>query len=92
MTRSVLLGADDEMGSRSRRSGRLGTSCGEIVSFAKHCTGGYRIYLGSVRRLLCLPWLILNRYCFVITPVNYPLAAVNFFVGTTGLVQLLRIA
>lgn len=31
-------------------------------------------------------------YCFVITPVNYPLAAVNFFVGVTGLVQLARIA
>lgn len=27
----------------------------------------------------------------VITPVNYALAAVNFFVGTTGLVQLGRI-
>ncbi|BEJ11117.1 hypothetical protein CspHIS471_0105390 [Cutaneotrichosporon sp. HIS471] len=31
------------------------------------------------------------RYCMVITPVNYALAAVNFFVGTTGLVQLGRI-
>ncbi|KAI6121768.1 UPF0041-domain-containing protein [Pisolithus sp. B1] len=32
------------------------------------------------------------RYSFVITPVNYSLAAVNFFVGSTGLAQLGRIA
>ncbi|KIM91990.1 hypothetical protein PILCRDRAFT_57387, partial [Piloderma croceum F 1598] len=32
------------------------------------------------------------RYSLVITPVNYSLAAVNFFVGTTGLTQLGRIA
>ncbi|TCD62381.1 Mitochondrial pyruvate carrier 2 [Steccherinum ochraceum] len=31
------------------------------------------------------------RYCMVITPVNYSLAAVNFFVGTSGLGQLARI-
>ncbi|WRT66085.1 uncharacterized protein IL334_003038 [Kwoniella shivajii] len=31
------------------------------------------------------------RYSFVITPVNYSLAAVNFFVGSTGLAQLYRI-
>jgi len=31
------------------------------------------------------------RYSFVITPVNYSLAAVNFFVGTTGVGQLYRI-
>ncbi|WOO85856.1 Mitochondrial pyruvate carrier 2 [Vanrija pseudolonga] len=31
------------------------------------------------------------RYSLVITPVNYSLAAVNFFVGTTGLTQLYRI-
>ncbi|WWD17537.1 hypothetical protein CI109_101978 [Kwoniella shandongensis] len=31
------------------------------------------------------------RYSFVITPVNYSLAAVNFFVGSTGLVQLYRV-
>jgi len=30
------------------------------------------------------------RYSFVIYPVNYSLAAVNFFVGSTGLVQLYR--
>ncbi|GJE98532.1 UPF0041-domain-containing protein [Phanerochaete sordida] len=30
------------------------------------------------------------RYSFVITPVNYSLAAVNFFVGSTGLGQLAR--
>jgi Mitochondrial pyruvate carriers len=33
----------------------------------------------------------LSRYSLVITPVNYSLAAVNFFVGTTGLAQLYRI-
>ncbi|ESK85247.1 brain protein 44 [Moniliophthora roreri MCA 2997] len=32
------------------------------------------------------------RYSFVITPVNYSLAAVNFFVGCSGLTQLVRIA
>lgn len=32
------------------------------------------------------------RYSLVITPINYSLAAVNFFVGSTGLVQLGRIA
>jgi len=32
------------------------------------------------------------RYSLVITPVNYSLAAVNFFVGATGLGQLGRIA
>ncbi|GLB37267.1 putative mediates the uptake of pyruvate into mitochondria [Lyophyllum shimeji] len=32
------------------------------------------------------------RYSFVITPVNYSLAAVNFFVGLSGLSQLGRIA
>jgi len=31
------------------------------------------------------------RYSFVITPVNYSLAAVNFFVGATGLYSLARI-
>lgn len=31
------------------------------------------------------------RYSFVITPVNYSLAAVNFFVGANGLAQLYRI-
>ncbi|KAK7685271.1 Mitochondrial pyruvate carrier 2 [Cerrena zonata] len=31
------------------------------------------------------------RYSLVITPVNYSLAAVNFFVGSTGLGQLGRI-
>ncbi|KAJ7209570.1 UPF0041-domain-containing protein [Mycena pura] len=32
------------------------------------------------------------RYSFVIIPVNYSLAAVNFFVGLSGLTQLGRIA
>ncbi|KAF9227295.1 UPF0041-domain-containing protein [Gyrodon lividus] len=32
------------------------------------------------------------RYSLVITPINYSLAAVNFFVGSTGLSQLARIA
>ncbi|KAG8899760.1 Mitochondrial pyruvate carrier 2 [Tulasnella sp. 408] len=31
------------------------------------------------------------RYSFVIIPVNYSLAAVNFFVGSSGLAQLVRI-
>ncbi|KAF8494650.1 mitochondrial pyruvate carrier [Russula emetica] len=32
------------------------------------------------------------RYSLVIKPINYSLAAVNFFVGSTGLAQLARIA
>nr|GAT44432.1 FMP43-protein found in mitochondrial proteome [Mycena chlorophos]GAT44433.1 FMP43-protein found in mitochondrial proteome [Mycena chlorophos] len=36
--------------------------------------------------------LIWIRYSFVITPVNYSLAAVNVFVGGSSLVQLGRIA
>ncbi|KHN88884.1 putative mitochondrial pyruvate carrier 1 [Toxocara canis] len=35
---------------------------------------------------------IWTRYCFVINPINYYLASVNFFVGGTGLLQLARIA
>jgi len=35
---------------------------------------------------------ILVRYSFVIIPVNHSLAAVNFFVGLSGLTQLGRIA
>lgn len=31
------------------------------------------------------------RYSLVITPINYSLAAVNFCVGTTGLMQLYRV-
>lgn len=31
------------------------------------------------------------RYSLVITPVNYSLAAVNLFVGSTGLAQLFRV-
>ncbi|WFC98416.1 Mitochondrial pyruvate carrier 2 [Malassezia yamatoensis] len=41
---------------------------------------------------LALTGSIWVRYCFVITPVNYPLAAVNFFVASNGLAQLARIA
>jgi len=36
--------------------------------------------------------MIWVRYSLVITPVNYSLAAVNFFVGATGVGQLARIA
>ena len=36
--------------------------------------------------------MIWTRYCLVITPINYYLSSVNFFVGCTGLTQLLRIA
>ncbi|KAI0173655.1 UPF0041-domain-containing protein [Hypoxylon sp. FL1284] len=36
--------------------------------------------------------LIWTRWCFVITPQNYLLAAVNFFLGCVGITQLTRIA
>uniref|UniRef100_A0A1I7XP55 Mitochondrial pyruvate carrier n=1 Tax=Heterorhabditis bacteriophora TaxID=37862 RepID=A0A1I7XP55_HETBA len=35
---------------------------------------------------------IWTRYCLVITPINYYLSSVNFFVMCTGLVQLCRVA
>ncbi|KAF3013290.1 hypothetical protein E8E14_010144 [Neopestalotiopsis sp. 37M] len=35
--------------------------------------------------------LIWTRWCFVITPKNYLLAAVNFFLGMVGIVQCSRI-
>uniref|UniRef100_A0A915AAS3 Mitochondrial pyruvate carrier n=1 Tax=Parascaris univalens TaxID=6257 RepID=A0A915AAS3_PARUN len=35
---------------------------------------------------------IWTRYCFVIIPKNLYLASVNFFVCSTGLVQLMRVA
>ncbi|KAF4528922.1 hypothetical protein B566_EDAN010239 [Ephemera danica] len=33
---------------------------------------------------------IWSRYCLVIIPKNYSLCAVNFFVGLTGLYQVIR--
>ncbi|KAI1380026.1 UPF0041-domain-containing protein [Hypoxylon crocopeplum] len=36
--------------------------------------------------------LIWTRWCFVITPKNYLLAAVNFFLGCVGITQVARIA
>lgn len=36
--------------------------------------------------------VIWTRWCFVITPKNYLLAAVNFFLGIVGITQLTRIA
>ncbi|OTB02866.1 hypothetical protein M426DRAFT_74352 [Hypoxylon sp. CI-4A] len=36
--------------------------------------------------------LIWTRWCFVITPKNHLLAAVNFFLGLVGITQLTRIA
>ncbi|TGJ80159.1 hypothetical protein E0Z10_g8597 [Xylaria hypoxylon] len=36
--------------------------------------------------------IIWTRWCFVITPQNYLLAAVNFFLGCVGVAQLTRIA
>ncbi|PKI84059.1 hypothetical protein MVES_002117 [Malassezia vespertilionis] len=45
----------------------------------------------SQNAALAVTGMIWVRYCLVITPVNYPLAAVNFFVGSNGLVQLGRI-
>ncbi|KAK5636881.1 hypothetical protein RRF57_012593 [Xylaria bambusicola] len=35
---------------------------------------------------------IWTRWCFIITPQNYLLAAVNFFLGCVGVAQLTRIA
>ncbi|KAI2465429.1 UPF0041-domain-containing protein [Annulohypoxylon bovei var. microspora] len=35
--------------------------------------------------------LIWTRWCFVITPQNYLLAAVNFFLGCVGITQVSRI-
>ena len=45
----------------------------------------------SQNSALAVTGFIWVRYSLVITPVNYSLAAVNFFVGSTGLGQLARI-
>ncbi|EYB97037.1 hypothetical protein Y032_0143g2353 [Ancylostoma ceylanicum] len=41
---------------------------------------------------LCISGAIWTRYSFVIIPINYNLASVNFFVFCSGLSQLGRIA
>ncbi|KAK6057836.1 hypothetical protein COOONC_04607 [Cooperia oncophora] len=41
---------------------------------------------------LCATGAIWTRYCLVITPINYYLSSVNFFVMCSGLLQLCRIA
>jgi len=46
----------------------------------------------SQNTALTMTGFIWVRYSLVITPVNYSLAAVNFFVGLSGLSQLGRIA
>lgn len=46
----------------------------------------------SQNTALTLTGFIWVRYSLVITPVNYSLAAVNFFVGLSGLTQLGRLA
>ncbi|KAK0526652.1 Mitochondrial pyruvate carrier 2 [Tilletia horrida] len=45
----------------------------------------------SQNAALALTGAIWVRYSLVITPVNYSLAAVNGFVGLTGMMQLYRI-
>ena len=85
---SVLLGTHDEMGSRRGRPRGRGATGRQTVCSTEFRPGCNRLHLGPVRTRLSN----LISYCFVITPVNYSLAAVNFFVGSTGLVQLLRIA
>ncbi|KAK0546080.1 Mitochondrial pyruvate carrier 2 [Tilletia horrida] len=45
----------------------------------------------SQNAALALTGAIWVRYSLVITPVNYSLAAVNGFVGATGVMQLYRI-
>lgn len=45
----------------------------------------------SQNAALACTGMIWVRYSLVITPVNYSLAAVNFFVGATGMAQLYRI-
>ncbi|PWN49917.1 putative FMP43-protein found in mitochondrial proteome [Violaceomyces palustris] len=45
----------------------------------------------SQNAALAATGMIWVRYSLVITPVNYSLAAVNFFVGLSGLAQLYRV-
>ncbi|CAO1629602.1 unnamed protein product [Parajaminaea phylloscopi] len=45
----------------------------------------------SQNAALAATGMIWVRYSLIITPVNYSLAAVNFFVGSTGIMQLYRI-
>jgi len=46
----------------------------------------------SQNMALAATGVIWVRYSLVITPINYSLAAVNLFVGATGIGQLARIA
>ncbi|OMJ28472.1 Mitochondrial pyruvate carrier 2 [Smittium culicis] len=45
----------------------------------------------SQQTSLAVSGFIWARWCTIIKPKNYPLAAVNFFVGVTGAIQLFRI-
>ncbi|VDM70793.1 unnamed protein product [Strongylus vulgaris] len=51
-----------------------------------------RITICFQNAALCATGAIWTRYCLVITPINYYLSSVNFFVMCSGLMQLCRIA
>ncbi|GAW03311.1 UPF0041 protein [Lentinula edodes] len=64
-----------------------------FAKFFNHPADG--VLLGAsdeVNLALTATGFIWVRYSFVIIPVNYSLAAVNFFVGLSGITQLGRIA
>ncbi|PVU96705.1 hypothetical protein BB559_002282 [Furculomyces boomerangus] len=46
----------------------------------------------SQQTTLAVSGFIWARWCTIIKPKNYPLSAVNFFVGVTATVQLVRAA
>ncbi|KAH9953566.1 hypothetical protein BC827DRAFT_1145844 [Russula dissimulans] len=66
-------------------------SQGPRPSFSVLCVADYKQGLGPFAALTTTGFLWV-RCSFVITPVNYSLAALNFFIGSTGLRQLTRIA
>ncbi len=74
---SLLLGTPHEMVSRRRRPERP-LSTADKISVPQNVA-------------LAATGMIWVRYSLVITPVNYSLAAVNFFVGCSGLAQLYRV-
>ncbi|GLB44920.1 putative mediates the uptake of pyruvate into mitochondria [Lyophyllum shimeji] len=71
----------------------------KFASFMNHPAGPKTVFFWAPLEMVVSQNLALAgtgfiwvRYSFVITPVNYSLAAVNFFVGLSGLSQLGRIA
>ncbi|KAK5976890.1 hypothetical protein GCK32_021905 [Trichostrongylus colubriformis] len=84
------------LGSVLNRSEMCGTSPAlQFFPLTKHPTRTASLFYNAnffQNTALCATGAIWTRYCLVITPVNYYLSSVNFFVMCCGLMQLCRIA